>query len=64
VKQVVMPVPTEQEQAKLVQIAASVDAQIDSLTTVAAAQQGLKQALMQDLFTGRVRVQTGAETTA
>ncbi len=64
VKQVVMPVPTEQEQAKLVQIAASVDAQIDSLTTVAAAQQGLKQALMQDLLTGRVRVQTGAETTA
>jgi len=64
VKQIVMPVPTEQEQAKLVQMAASVDAQIDSLSTVAAAQKRLKQALMQDLLTGRVRVQTGAKATA
>jgi len=56
VKQIVMPVPPEKEQAQLVKIIAGVDAQIDALTAVRVAQEQLKRALMRDLLTGRVRV--------
>lgn len=56
VKQIVMPVPPEQDQAELVKIVASVEAQIDALTAVGVAQERLKRALMYDLLTGRVRV--------
>ena len=56
VKQIIMPVPPENEQAKLVKIVAGVDAQIDALSVISVAQAQLKRALMHDLLTGRVRV--------
>lgn len=56
VKQIVMPVPPEKEQAQLVKLIAGVDAQLDALTAVSVAQERLKRALMHDLLTGRVRV--------
>jgi type I restriction enzyme S subunit len=56
VKQIVMPVPPEMEQAQLVKIIGGIDTQIDALTAVCVAQERLKRALMHDLLTGRVRV--------
>jgi type I restriction enzyme, S subunit len=56
VKQIVMPVPPETEQARLIQIISAIDAQINALTAVATAQYRLKSALMHDLLTGRIRV--------
>lgn len=64
VKQIVMPVPPEKEQAQLVKIIESVDAQIDALTTVSVAQERLKRALAHDLLTGRVRVSREAKAAA
>jgi type I restriction enzyme, S subunit len=64
VKQIVMPVPPEKEQAQLIQINTAVDAQIDALSVIEAAQCHLKHALMHDLLTGRVRVKSPAETVA
>jgi type I restriction enzyme S subunit len=56
VKQIVMPVPPENEQAQIIRVTSAVDAQIDALNTMEAAQDQLKRALMHDLLTGRVRV--------
>jgi type I restriction enzyme S subunit len=64
VKQIVMPVPPENEQAQLVQIINGIDVQLDALNAVAEAQQQLKHALMSDLLTGRVRVKSPAEAVA
>ena len=56
VKQIIMPVPPDEEQVNIVKLAAAVDAKINSLEQVFDAQEQLKRALMQDLLTGRVRV--------
>jgi type I restriction enzyme S subunit len=64
VKQIVMPVPPENEQAQLIQIISAVDAQIDALSLVEVAQCQLKRALMHDLLTSRVRVKSPAEAVA
>src|ERR1700730_4418861 len=60
VKQIVMPVPPEGEQARVVGIIGCADAQIDALTAVAQAQQHLKRSLIHDLLTGRVRMPVAA----
>jgi type I restriction enzyme S subunit len=57
VKQIVVPVPTQQEQTDLVQVVGGVDAEIEALRAVEVAQQQLKCSLMHDLLTGRMRVQ-------
>lgn len=64
VKQIVMPVPSETEQAQLVTIVAGVDAQFHALTVVGVAQEQLKKSLMHDLLTGRVRVRSEMKATA
>ena len=56
VKQIVLPVPTEVEQAQIVRVISAVDAKRDALTWVVSAQEQLKKSLMHDLLTGRVRV--------
>jgi type I restriction enzyme S subunit len=56
VNQTIMPVPPESDQRRLMNVAASVDAHIDSLVSITQAQDQLKKALMNDLLTGRVRV--------
>jgi len=56
VSQIILPVPPETEQTRLVQLAAVVDAHVDSLFVIADAQSQLKKSLMQELLTGRVRV--------
>ncbi len=56
VKQIVMPVPPLSQQADIVKLAASVDANVDVLNAVLSAHRQLKRSLMQDLITGRVRV--------
>jgi type I restriction enzyme S subunit len=55
VKQIVMPVPPENEQARIVQVIGGIDAKIDAFNALAEAQQQLKRALMSDLLIGRVR---------
>jgi type I restriction enzyme S subunit len=52
VRQIIMPVPPEIEQAQLVKVIAGVDAQVDALTAARVAQQQLKLALMHDLLSG------------
>ena len=64
VKQIVMPVPTQQEQTDLVQLVGGVDAEIEALRAVELAQQQLKCSLMHDLLTGGVRVQKQARAAA
>lgn len=61
VKQIVIPVPPRKEQEQLIRIIRGVDALIDALTSVSAAQEELKGALMHDLLTGRVRVRDVAQ---
>jgi type I restriction enzyme S subunit len=61
VKQIVIPVPPRKEQVQLIRIIGGVDALIDALTSVSAAQERLKGALMHDLLTGRVRVRDVAQ---
>lgn len=56
VKQIVLPVPPEREQGRVVEVVAAVDETIDALARVGAAQEQLKKSLMHDLLTGRVRV--------
>lgn len=56
VKQIVLPVPTSQEQVDLVKLVASLDRKIDSLCNVVDAYEQLKRSLMHDLLTGKVRV--------
>jgi type I restriction enzyme S subunit len=56
VKQIVLPVPPLPEQATLVQLTASIDAEIDAVVATATAQQQLKKSIMVDLLTGRRRV--------
>jgi type I restriction enzyme, S subunit len=60
-KQIVVPVPPDKEQADLVTIINRADAQINSLVAANVAQEMLKRALMHDLFTGRVRVTNQAK---
>jgi type I restriction enzyme, S subunit len=62
VKQIVLPVPPGDEQRRIVQVVTGVDAHINSLVAVSRAQQQLKQALMCDLLTGRVRIPVTAKT--
>ena len=64
VKQIIMPVPPEAEQATLVNIISAVQANIIALKTSEAAYRNLKRALMHDLLTGRVRVKTLPEAVA
>jgi type I restriction enzyme S subunit len=56
VNQIVMPVPPDGDQTQLVMRAFAVDDQIDALVAVGKAYQQLKQSLMHDFLTGRVRV--------
>ena len=56
VRQIVMPVPPEEEQAQLVSVIAGVEAQVDALTAARVAQQQLQRALLRDLFNGQVRL--------
>jgi type I restriction enzyme, S subunit len=56
VKQVVLPVPTLQGQAEIVEFAEALDHKIDGLGDVAYAYEQLKRSLMHDLLTGKVRV--------
>jgi type I restriction enzyme S subunit len=56
VKQIVMPVPPAEEQAKLVKLMAAVDMKIKALEKKEAALKELKKSLMHDLLTGTVRV--------
>lgn len=64
VKQVIVPVPPGEEQAKLVQLCAGVDAEIDAQARIALSQTQLKKSLMHDLLTGRVRTLDHEEATA
>ena len=64
VKQIVLPVPPDDEQKTLVEILSAAEAQLHALKNVAAAQQQLKKSLMHDLLTGRVRVRGTSEVTA
>ena len=64
VKQIVLPVPTEVEQAQIVGIISAVDAKLDALTWVVSAQEQLKKSLMHDLLTGRVRVRDASTAAA
>lgn len=61
VKQIVVPVPPEMEQAQLVTVIAGVEAQVDALAEVSIAQWQLKRALTHDLLTGQVRVSNEAK---
>ena len=56
VKQIVLPVPTEVEQAEIVGVISAVDAKRDALIRLVSAQEQLKKSLMHDLLTGVVRV--------
>jgi type I restriction enzyme S subunit len=56
VKQIVLPVPPNEVQANIVQLAAAVNLKIDALDKVLEIRKQLKRALMHDLLTGRVRV--------
>ncbi len=56
VKQIVLPVPSPQEQADLDTLASAADARISALGKKLAALAQLKHSLMHDLLTGRVRV--------
>ena len=56
VKQIVVPVPTPQEQAVLVNVTEALDRKIDALSDVANAYEQLKRSLLHDLLTGKVRV--------
>ena len=64
IKQIVMPVPPEEEQAQLVKTIAGVDTQIDALAEVNVAHERLRRALMHDLLTGRVRVTSESKEAA
>jgi restriction endonuclease S subunit len=55
VKQILMPVPTSEEQAKIVNLTTAVESEIDARYRVAEAYQQLKRSVMHDLFTGKVR---------
>jgi type I restriction enzyme S subunit len=56
VKQIVMPVPTADEQLALVKLVAGVDAKMDALIAALQAYKQIKRSLMHDLLTGRVRL--------
>jgi type I restriction enzyme, S subunit len=56
VKQIVMPVPTAQEQTTLVKLTSALDHKIYRLSNVANVYEQLKRSLMHDLLTGKVRV--------
>jgi type I restriction enzyme, S subunit len=66
VSQIVMPVPPPNEQRSLVEAASAADATIDALTRKLCGYEQLKRALMHDLLTGTVRIDTALlkETTA
>ncbi|GJE73370.1 restriction endonuclease subunit S [Methylorubrum podarium] len=54
---IVVPLPPREEQEKIVDRIASLEAAEESLTQQQAVHSGMKSALMSDLLTGRVRVQ-------
>jgi type I restriction enzyme S subunit len=56
VKQIVMPVPPECEQRTLVRVVNAIETKIDSLQRFLGAKKTLKRSLIQDLLTGRVRI--------
>jgi type I restriction enzyme, S subunit len=64
VKQVIMPVPPPKAQAELVHLTRSLDSHADTLAAVSVAQQTLKRALMHELLTGQVRVNTPSKVVA
>ena len=64
VKQIILPVPTEVEQAQIVGVISAVDAKRDALAWVVSAQEQLKKSLMHDLLTGRVRVGDASKAAA
>ncbi len=56
VSQVMMPIPTLNEQRLLVEVASAVDAKIDALSRKLWAYEQLKRSLMHDLLAGTVRI--------
>ena len=56
VKQIILPVPTLQEQNEIAKLAEALDRKIDGLDNVTDAYKQLKRSLMHDLLTGKVRV--------
>lgn len=64
VRQIVMPVPTDDEQVEICRTIRAVDSLIDKLIAVGEAQQELKKSLMHDLLTGRVRVREVSKVAA
>ena len=64
VKQIILPVPTEVEQAEIVGVISAVDAKRDALIRLVSAQEQLKKSLVHDLLTGRVRVRDASTAAA
>lgn len=56
VRQIVMPVPPEDDQLAIVSLTSAVERKITTLTKVAKAQEQLKRSLMYDLLNGKVRL--------
>jgi type I restriction enzyme, S subunit len=61
VSQIILPVPPDAEQRRLVRLAAAVDEKIAGLVRVATVQQQLKESLTYDLLTGVARVKHEAK---
>jgi type I restriction enzyme S subunit len=64
VKQIIMPVPPGDDQQKLVIVVSAIEEQIDRLKADLITYERLKQSLMHDLLTGRVRVNSAALNSA
>ena len=56
VKQIVLPVPPENDQVRIAAIAEVIEEKRDALMAVSASLEQLKRSLMHDLLTGKVRV--------
>ena len=56
VKQIVLPVPPENDQVRIAAIAEAIEEKRDALMAVSASLEQLKRSLMHDLLTGKVRV--------
>ena len=56
VKQIVLPVPPENDQVRIAAITVAIEEKCDALMVVNASLEQLKKSLMHDLFTGKVRV--------
>lgn len=64
VKQIVVPVPPENDQVRIAAIADAIEEKRDALIVVSASLEQLKKSLMHDLLTGKVRVGDVAEAPA